>query len=507
MLDQNNRPAEYSRFIEYSSIYKDVTYEKFDLSTATKIDLFALREDFDFASLEKTLDMIIKELPTFKKIFANPIIRLKDSRDVLPVEAVRTISNKTIAYAATHSDLWEDITPRGIKPKKLLSVVNEDHYAIYENLVFISTVDTILGFLAKNARILSNMVYANKNMSFNLLERTNHLSYFLAIGKLHMGYVRDYGKYSEKAEKCLDKIRFITRILRSRTHTPLYKHCKKVSKPLALKKTNVFRSHKDYHRIYVLAKALSESKITSQIEPEQNEDFSMDGYLIFCTMLSVFSAGHFNFSFKDGEKLNFKETDVKAYFSDWSIRIRRMSLGDSSGIALTFFKDCEYNIFLSPNAVDPPIDGEFNEYIRITPFEDEDDLTCVSRYDIESFRRIQQIILRGMIYSDQRRDICPFCGKELSHNSSENSYECGYCRTVITEKLCPSSGEKYFATHIKNFSKNRAAMPLASRDKYLFSKEAEALLHFRNITSITERGDILCPHCKENHNSTISEKK
>jgi hypothetical protein len=101
-----------------------------------------------------------------------------------------------------HSELWSNIKDDKLIPRKLMSIRQEDDYAIYENIVFARTVDVILRFTSRNLAVLRDMLYANREMRFNLLERENHPLYFLALGKLHTGYLRDYDKYLLPIEKC-----------------------------------------------------------------------------------------------------------------------------------------------------------------------------------------------------------------------------------------------------------------------------------------------------------------
>jgi hypothetical protein len=193
-----------------------ISYADFDALTQTDLNLFALREDIDLEGLEAILDRIVSALPAMRHIFASPIIRLRDTGEILPVEAVRVVNNKTLAHISVHSELWENVRDGQLIPRKLMSIRQEDDYALYENIVFARTVDAILRLTESNLAVLRDMLYANREMSFNLLERENHPSYFLALGKLHTGYLRDYDKYLLPIERCYEKLCTIERTLTSR---------------------------------------------------------------------------------------------------------------------------------------------------------------------------------------------------------------------------------------------------------------------------------------------------
>jgi len=443
-------------------------YHDFDAATQTGLNLFALREDLDFTALDEILDKITWALPSLKRIFSAPIIRLRDSGEILPAEAVRVVNSKTLAHISVHSELWSNIKDDNLIPRKLMTIRYEDDYAIYENIIFARTVDTILRFASQNLSALRDMLYANREMRFNLLERENHPSYFLALGKLHTGYLRDYDKYLLPIERCFEKLTVIEHALLPRLSMPVYKKCRKKNTKLALKKTNIFRSHKDYKRLYSLAKYFSDIGLDS-LSCSAEEGISEEEYSIFCSMLCVFAAGHFNFKFDRDQTIDFKHINQHASFGEWKLNIR----AENGGIMLVVIKDSVYKILLCPTESEPTIEAD--EVIRVTP--NGEDSLRLSIYDIDSFRRIQQMLLRAMIYADASHDFCPFCGKNMAE--TESGHECGACRTVI-ERLESPDGV-YYRTDIKHFRKPKK---IADR------RSLEGLYYYRNITEINENGEL-----------------
>ena len=77
----------YSHLLEYAA--SPVTYADFDSAVQTGLNLFALREDLDLTALSEILDRIIATLPALKRIFAAPIIRLRDAGEILPTSLVK----------------------------------------------------------------------------------------------------------------------------------------------------------------------------------------------------------------------------------------------------------------------------------------------------------------------------------------------------------------------------------------------------------------------------------
>ena len=248
---------EYEGIETFVNEYKSLNYIEFDYYTVNKVNLFSMNESFDFDMLEMTLNKIIDTLPAIKRIFAKPLIHLKDDDIVLPVESVHKIDYKTIANASCHSELWENINDDGtLKPRKLLTKMNVDNYSIYENKVFKYCIDFILSYINSNYRILREIMYNNRSLSFNLLDRLDHIDYYLALGKLHTGYIRNFEKNYSLIERNINKMQYLINVISSRLNKNVYKKNKdvKLSNNLVLRKTNILKMHKDYHQIYNLLK-------------------------------------------------------------------------------------------------------------------------------------------------------------------------------------------------------------------------------------------------------------
>ncbi len=172
-------------------------------------------------------------------------------------------------------------------------------------------------------------------------------------------------------------------------------------------------------------------------------------------------------------------------------------------------KDKPYKVILAPCA-----DGDgaavlsavkqaeqADEYLLCTPVPGQGrDAVLVDISNIESFRRLQQIVLRAMVYSDTEREVCPFCGEKLAENnlkaaSGGRVYECSSCRTEIHEDICRETGKPFLFTTISDLK------PGVFDDGELWLKErrAESAMYFRNITAIDENNSPVCPHCGKVH--------
>ncbi len=143
---------------EFIAKHPLINYIEFDYYTVHDLTLFTVEPDFDFLALKRTLPKIIKTLPAIKRIFSKPIINLKDSDDVLPVETVRVINQETLTHLANHAQNVANLTSRGVKPRKLLTRIYEDDYGIYENLIFCNFIDDVLAYIRRSTRALKDLI-------------------------------------------------------------------------------------------------------------------------------------------------------------------------------------------------------------------------------------------------------------------------------------------------------------------------------------------------------------
>ncbi len=486
---------EYKQIFDFISQRNTLTLAEFERAIINDINLFAIPQDYNFEVLNASLNEIVKVLPNIKNIFSRPITHIKNESEILPVEAVKSISNETVSHISVHSEFWQNIENGSLLPHKLLSQNYIDNYAIYENVIFTRLIDYILLFINQNINFLNNVLYSNRDLHFNLLERENHLSYFLALGKLHTGYVRDNSKYGVICETCLEKLKFINRVLKPYLSKPVYKRCKKVTAKMTLRKTNIFRNDKDYGRIYKLIKyfALKENKISNSLKADVMS-VKNEGYFHYCTLITIFGISHFNFNFSENTIFDFKKLNADATFKEYSLKIETVNENNINALKISVKRNTLYSIVLIPEVSHFENNELFelakqtfnvNEIHILSSFRENNETIFLSPFDIESFRKIQQLVLKAMVYSDSTYDFCPFCGENLKLDG--NKYFCKFCRTEIAENTCPETEHSYKSITISNLKVNH------------LEQRKDALMHFRNITEISPAADIVCPYCKQIH--------
>lgn len=504
---------EYQCIKEFTQLHHKMNYVQFDYYTVHDLTLFVVEPDLNLDSIKDHIDKISKALPAIKKIFAKPVLHLKENDEILPVEAVRIINNNTIQHISRHSELWDNVKNDEIQPLKLLTKVYQDNYGIYENLVFCALMDEILFYTRRVGRYIKNLIYSNQSIDINLLERVNHMQHFLALGKLHTGYLRNFDNLYYPSKICLSNLNYISNIITARLKRPVYRKNKIRPKKFKLHKTNILSMHKDYNKVYRLMSYFEKDKIRRSIDFNLDESHQIEkNYFDYCMILSLFSIGHFNFTIADKQSIDFKKMNVSFTFKKWKTSLSVRTHENIPYLLLEVHKDIDYLVALIPSIFhdNKHIKERFEslnveERIICTPYEPEEENAkeCfLSISNIESFRRIQQILLRAMIHADQMRRDCPFCNQSLlpTGTGSLPIFECDTCRTQIIDFCCPTTMKHYAVTKIVNLPQTLLRKnQFSTEDKWLYLRKREAQMHFRNITDLNEEGQIICPECHKVH--------
>ena len=479
----------YNSFAAFVEKYNLLYLSELDYYITKNLNLYAVYEQADFNEIKMASDMIKSSLPAIGRIFSKPIIHLIEKDDILPVESVRYISSKAIDHIASHFELWGNVTEEGIKPRKLLSRSYTDNYSIYENVVFANTIDLLLSYIHHKAKILEDLMFSLKLREMNILDRGNHLDYYLALGKLHTGYIRNYDLYLVEANGLKENLMRYYHKISSRLYKRVYR-LNSNKKITSLHKTNILSMDKNYRKIYKLHKFFSDHQHADLLK---SVAFDNPNYYWFCELLLIFSIEHFGFSEKKRAQIDFNSLKFNFVAGRFRLNVRSRTRGKDRYFLLTFTNERTYKIALIPLCKYTKMsDLKFNlavdETIFLSPLEDEN-FTLVSITELDSFRRIQQILLRGMVYSTENFVSCPFCMGKLVKDPEADRYVCSSCNEIIEKCVCPETDLPYYNTdvdHIELFKKKDSLFDMESR------------LNFRNINRLTARSYI-CPICKKIH--------
>ena len=460
-----------------------------DYYISQKLNLYAVYEQLDFTEIRVATDKMKACMPAIGRIFGKPIIHLIEEEDVLPVESIRYINSKAITHIASHSELWADVTEDGIQPRKLLSRSYIDNYSIYENVVFANTIDLLLAYVRNKFKVLDDLMFSMKTHNVNVLDRSNHFNYYLALGKLHKGYIRNYNVYLEEANSLKSQLLRFYHKVSSRLYKKVYR-LNSDKRITSLHKTNILAMDKDYRKIYQLYKFLDGYK---SADFKKWLSFDNPNYFLYCEILSVFAIQHFGFDGEPRAKLDFYALNLDFTNKVYRLNVKTLTDGENRALLLTFENDRLYRILLYPlcKYVKKPVAGgetDVDEVIFLSPLP-ANNARLVSITELDSFRRLQQILLKGMIMSTERFEICPFCQQTLKKDEDKERYVCPSCHQIVERAICPEKGLPYYNTDVDNINKYKTKADLI---------DTESRLNYRNINKLTPHA-FVCPICKKPH--------
>jgi len=111
-------------------------------------------------------------------------------------------------------------------------------------------------------------------------------------------------------------------------------------------------------------------------------------------------------------------------------------------------------------------------------------------FDINSYRRIQTILLRYI--TEMNTSKCPNCGSNTRH--AGNGAECDSCKIIMTETQCPFCSEKFKYLHY-NVNENTISnmKNIKANDFY----KIDSKYKYKNIVNLDVGKVIIpiCPHC------------
>ena len=525
---------EYQVIAKYFESHQSLNFLDFEYATSHELVLCTFFKPMDFIRMKNIIEDIQKHMPYLINIFRRPYIHLKETEILQPVDTAMRINHKTINYLSKHSERWKAVDNKtgSIEPDKLLTKVYIDDYSIYENVVFYNLVNNIFSFLIKTIYYLTDILETfNESIKLDAVNRFNHQMYYLSIGKLYVGFynMEDTSEIASVLENAKNVYKQLNRYKVRDVYTKNIN-----TKPLNrdIKKTNLFSMHKDYKHVYALYQKFKKKTFTmNEYGSYLMQVKSQDSYELFCQMLILFSISNFNFKIYSLDDI-YREGKVKATFNfkDWELRIstqynfvlglKTIALKLSHlnkalnyliipiGYYLGQERKKQYEIIMQRLY---NIGEVYDKYIFFEPFDYDDKslnsysnkyenenfttyyaILPIAISEINSFRRVQKLLLEGMVISNDQYEDCAFCGEKLQ-KEDENHYLCRKCRTVIKKVHCHNCDNDVVASYfdIKTRKNGKKAESFEGLPEFY---KQERQFYFRNTVTISKNG-FVCPYC------------
>ena len=215
------------------------------------------------------------------KIVDKPRSFIRSLEEKVPVETAKRINHKAIAKLSQDSNDWYARTLLAVKPKNIVSDINEETIDLYENRFICSLIDRISKLLAQARLFYQDQIKTlDDNSAINVINReyqynTESFKFYNKISsKLYSNH--EESDYRKKVDAELDSIlrveKKIVLLKRSDLYRTLHKK-RKVVDPI--QKTNILMFEYNYNQAYKLWKYLNQNnqdeKLDLDVEFQEGE--------------------------------------------------------------------------------------------------------------------------------------------------------------------------------------------------------------------------------------------
>ena len=354
------------------------------------------------------VEEIEKVLPKLFEITESPAFFIKAIEEKVPVEIAKRINYKAISHLSKDSNDWHSRTITSVKPKNILSDVNEVTINLYENRFVCQLLDLITEELYKARRHREQIITREENAyatnkkeieygysidSFKSLKKIKELK------KRNNNSVSDESSYLDQLLKEKDHILDVEKKVRRLKRTDFYKNLhkeKKVKEPI--QKTNILMFDQRYRKAYLLWLYLKDGE-SKTVMPESTIDQNLleNYYHFYTTLVIIACLCDMGFTEKSGEKIIFNNT-VKL---TRDLTFKRYSYSTSSKKNK---KDSEDEILLSVDkdkiTLKYAIDGNFSKY---DVFNFYSDYANFEKYSEEDLEKKTEGLLNGLIIKENKK--------------------------------------------------------------------------------------------------------
>lgn len=262
---------------------------------------------------DSSINEIKKVIPCLLKIVDKPRSFIKSLEEKVPVETAKSINHKAITKLSKDSNDWHARTVLSVKPKNIISDINEETIDLYENRFICSLIDRISKLLAQARQFYQEQIKnLDDNSAINAINReyqynTDSFKFYNKISKSQYLYHED-SDYRTKVETELDIIKNIEKKIRILKRSDFYRSLhrkKKLTDPI--QKTNILMFDYNYNQVYKLWKNLNQNNQNEKLDLDvEFEEGETDAYYKLYILSCIFAVLHdLNFSEKTKKKIWF----------------------------------------------------------------------------------------------------------------------------------------------------------------------------------------------------------
>ena len=151
-----------SQLAKESPAYEDAKMLVGSADTVVSLKNNTVHRNIDTEWIEK----IEYAIPYFDAYVRTPGIEIQENEEILPVEATKNVSEKSIRYLSQHTNHILKIEGDDVTPSKLLNVFRDETFLTYENKFINTLLVRLIAFIEKRFSVLDGTSSIEKNYVF-----------------------------------------------------------------------------------------------------------------------------------------------------------------------------------------------------------------------------------------------------------------------------------------------------------------------------------------------------
>lgn len=201
------------------------------------------------------VDFIEENLKFLDTVVRNPKTFIKNMDEIVPIERAKKTTSESVRHLASHSHMVREVTKSGeVIPKKILTIMREEEYGIYENRFIKTLVDKLVSFVERRYDTIRSLIgtdYINKFFS------SSNFDYEGVKVEYELNLVVTKRINDNDAEKknfeLLNRVEILRTFIIGFLKTELMKELKS-AKPVysPIQKTNILTKDPNYKKCYEL---------------------------------------------------------------------------------------------------------------------------------------------------------------------------------------------------------------------------------------------------------------
>ena len=150
-------------------------YEDAKMLVGSADTVASLKNNTVYRSIDTDwIEKIEYTIPYLDAFIRNPGVDIQENEEVLPVEATKKISEKSIRYLAQHTNHILKIEDGEVTPSKILNVFRDETFLTYENKFINTLLVRLIAFIEKRFAILNGTSAIEKNYIFDYQTAFEH---------------------------------------------------------------------------------------------------------------------------------------------------------------------------------------------------------------------------------------------------------------------------------------------------------------------------------------------